>query len=105
MLLRAFNAFQMRTANPHFQLEIYLLPFSPQCLRQTCNCATSQHYQFKARMLSHREKHATNKKGSKHESGRTGRQEETKFSYHNYEAKEQISFEVSKCIWFPSKLV
>lgn len=27
------------------------------------------------------------------------------FLYHNYEAKEQINFEVSKCIWFPSKLV
>lgn len=56
-------------------------------------------------MLSHREKHATNKKGSKQEFGRTGRQEETKFLYHNYETKEQINFEVSKCIWFPSKLV
>lgn len=54
-------------------------------------------------MLSHKEKHATNKKGYKQESGGTGRQEETKFLYCNYEAKEQINFEVSKCIWFPSK--
>lgn len=27
------------------------------------------------------------------------------FLYHNYEAKEQINFEVPKCIWLPSELV
>lgn len=56
-------------------------------------------------MLSHREKHATNEKGSKQEPGGTGGQEEKKFLIHNEEAKEQTNFEVSKYIWFPSKLV
>lgn len=68
-------------------------------------------------MPNHKEKHVTNEKGTKQEPGGTGRQEETKgaiFSiflhhtyiflyYSNYEAKEQINLEISKCIWLLSK--
>lgn len=117
----------MRTANPHFTnllnemgnlavaifstvpeadllpIDLTMLPLSIINLKLYAN---------------HREKNATNKKGIKQKPGGTRRQEETKwcifsiflhqtyiFLYHsNYEAKEQINFEVPKRIRLPSNL-